>query len=407
MQSQVLLAIDECDLVLFLVDGRQGMTPVDEQLLQSLRKVDAPMLLVVNKTDGVGEEQAKAEFYALGMGEPVGISAAHNRGLQALMAAIAERLVELDPAWKAHLEPQVDVSTDENARTASAHGKDAAVAFIGRPNVGKSTLINRLCGKERVVAFDQPGTTRDAIAVPFSRGGRDYTLIDTAGIRRRGKVNETAEKFSVVKALAAIEEANVCVYLLDAEDSVTEQDLQLMGYIIDKGRALIPAINKWDAVSGEARDQIRLDLERRVGFLDFTRLHFISAKQGSGVDGLFRSIDRAHQSAFINLNTPDLTRLLEEALSRHQPPMINGRRIKLRYAHQGGVNPPVIVIHGNQTKKLPGDYQRYLVNFFQRELRLFGTPLKLVLKQSENPFKKTSRKRGDNARKKKQSSSKR
>ncbi len=402
MLSQVAQAIGECDLVLFLVDGRQGLTPVDERIAVSLRKIDVPVLLVVNKTDGVGDDQAKADFYALGMDEPVGISAAHNRGLQGLMSAALARLVAVDTRWKSLQQTQtslvdggtVDQPDDAKSGTeipvksrGSLAKKTAAVAFIGRPNVGKSTLVNRLCGEDRVVAFDQPGTTRDAIAVPFRRGDRDYTLIDTAGIRRRGKVNETAEKFSVVKALSAIEEANVCVYLLDARDSVTEQDLQLMGYIIDKGRALIVAVNKWDAVSTDEREQIREDLERRVGFLDFTKLHFISARQGSGVNDLFRSIDRAFISAFVNLATPELTDLLQEALLRHQPPMMNGRRIKLRYAHQGGVNPPIIVIHGNQTEKLPRDYQRYLVNFFRKELRLFGTPLKLVMKQSANPYK--------------------
>lgn len=401
MLSQVAQAIGESDLVLFLVDGRSGLTPVDERIAVSLRKIAVPVLLVVNKTDGVGDDQAKADFYALGMDEPVGISAAHNRGLQGLMAAVVSKLVALDPRWQvlqqadnssedrpgAEDDESLAAGTDVPGKSrGSPARKTAAVAFIGRPNVGKSTLVNRLCGEDRVVAFDQPGTTRDAIAVPFRRGERDYTLIDTAGIRRRGKVNETAEKFSVVKALSAIEEANVCVYLLDARDSVTEQDLQLMGYIIDKGRALVVAVNKWDAVSADERDQIRQDLERRVGFLEFTRLHFISARQGSGVNDLFRSIDRAFISAFINLSTPELTDLLEEATLRHQPPMMNSRRIKLRYAHQGGVNPPIIVIHGNQTEKLPGDYQRYLVNFFRKELRLFGTPLKLVMKQSANPY---------------------
>lgn len=431
MLSQVAQAIGESDLVLFLVDGRNGLTPVDERIAVSLRKTEVPVLLIVNKIDGVGEDQAKSEFYSLGMDEPVGISAAHNRGLQGLMSAVRNRLIDIDPRWQALVpaatatasgkrgkkaadaadytagldaeslsefvppmdESEAQISQDpfsagntaEKSRGSLALGK-AAVAFIGRPNVGKSTLVNRLCGEDRVVAFDQPGTTRDAIAVPFKRGGRDYTLIDTAGIRRRGKVNETAEKFSVVKALAAIEEANVCIYLLDARDSVTEQDLQLMGYIIDKGRALIVGINKWDAVSADERDQVKLDLERRVGFLEFTRLHFISALQGSGVNDLFRSIDRAFESAFINMSTPELNELLKEAITRHQPPMKNGRRIKLRHAHQGGVNPPIIVIHGNQTDKLPGDYRRFLVNFFQKELRLFGTPLKLVMKQSANPF---------------------
>jgi len=401
MFVQTRQAIRESDLVLFLVDGRSGITAADEQLAARLRKLEVPVLLVVNKIDGVGEDLATAEFFTLAFGDPVPISASHSRGLQRMLSAAEQLLGESGIQLEKPLEPfkrfgarsakpsaqlpdrsstgesstEEPVVVESSPEEAAIDKSDteprlAEIAFIGRPNVGKSTLINRLCGEERVIAFDQPGTTRDTIAIPFSRNGRDYRLIDTAGIRRRGKVHEVVEKFSVVKTLGAIEQANVCVYLLDASDGITEQDLQLMGYIIDKGRALVVAINKWDAIDGEGREKLREELPRRVGFLHFTQIHFISALHGSGVNDLFRSINRAFKSARADLATPELTRLLDVATSRHQPPMVNGRRIKLRYAHQGGMNPPVVVVHGNQTGKLPGSYQRYLINFFQKELRL-------------------------------------
>ena len=442
MFVQTRQAIQESDLVLFLVDGRAGITAADEQLAARLRKLEVPVLLVVNKIDGVGEDLATAEFFTLAFGEPMAISASHSRGLQRMLSA-AEQLFEesgiqlqqpLEPFKRSGArsakpsaqlpdQPSGDESShqaenpdesasDETTLDKAARGEVVAeqrlaeIAFIGRPNVGKSTLINRLCGEERVIAFDQPGTTRDTIAIPFTRNGREYRLIDTAGIRRRGKVHEVVEKFSVVKTLGAIEQANVCVYLLDANDGITEQDLQLMGYIIDKGRALVVAINKWDAIDGEGREKLREELPRRVGFLHFTHIHFISALHGSGVNDLFRSINKAFKSARADLATPELTRLLDVATSKHQPPMVNGRRIKLRYAHQGGMNPPVVVVHGNQTGKLPGSYQRYLINFFQKELRLFGTPLQLRLKQSDNPFESKGRNKSTRANSNKKSDGK-
>lgn len=380
MASQTELAVAEADVVIFMVDGREGLTPTDAEIARHLRKLSVSVLLVVNKVDGIGDEQARMEFFSLGLGEPMSIAATHNRGMLSMLEEVESRL----PAGA------IAAAPDES--------RGIRIAFVGRPNVGKSTLINRLVGEERVIAFDQPGTTRDSIAVPFSRSGRDYHLIDTAGVRRRGKVSEAVEKFSIIKTLQAVDDSNVCVMLIDAEDSVTEQDLHLMGYIIDKGRALIVAVNKWDSLDSEQRDDVKKDLERRVEFLRFTRIHFISALKGSGVGDLFKSINRAYASAFLDLGTPALTRMLEYAVEQHQPPLVQGRRIKLRYAHQGGKNPPVIVIHGNQAVKVPSDYRRYLTNFYQKELKLFGTPLRVEFRQGNNPFagKKPVRVRRDN-----------
>jgi len=374
MVQQTELAITEADAVIFLVDGRAGLTPADQEIAAQLRRASTKVLLVVNKIDGIGEEQARMEFFALGLGEPVSIAAAHNRGIVSMVEALQPLLPEGDDA-----EGQSD--------------QDIRIAFVGRPNVGKSTLINRLVGEERVIAFDKPGTTRDSIMVPFTRADKDYVLIDTAGVRRRGKINEKVEKFSIVKTLQSIDSSNVCVMMIDARDSVTDQDLHLLGYIINKGRSVVVAINKWDALDAEQRDDVKRDLERRVAFLKFTKLHFISALKGSGVGDLFKSINRAYKSAFQDLSTPRLTRMLEYAVEQHQPPLVNGRRIKLRFAHQGGVNPPIIVVHGKQTDRLPSSYQRYLTNFFLQELHLFGTPLRIELRQGDNPFANSDRRR--------------
>ena len=267
------------------------------------------------------------------------------------------------------------------------------LAVVGRPNVGKSTLINRILGEERVVAFDLPGTTRDSIEVPFEKDDQRYTLIDTAGVRRRGKISETVEKFSVIKTLQAIDECNVCVLLLDATERITDQDLNLLGYVIDKGRALIVAVNKWDGLEVEQREQIKTDISRRLDFLSFTNIEFISALHGTGVGNLFKLANRAYDSAMIDMATPRLTRMLEYAVEQHQPPLVRGRRIKMRYAHQGGSNPPVIVVHGNQIDRVPADYKRYLSNFFQRELKLFGTPVRIDFKGSDNPYSHIRNKR--------------
>ncbi len=417
MADQTLQAVVEADLVVFLVDGRDGSTSIDEDIADVLRRMAKPVLLCVNKTDGIGEDQAQLDFYALGFEHMASVAAAHNRGLGTLMttaasllnvevadesirksrkerrkqAEEAEALKALEEAEKTN--QALDGSDADDAGADPFVERDVAsgelrIAFVGRPNVGKSTLINRLVGDERVIAYDQPGTTRDSVHVPFSRGGKEYTLVDTAGVRRRGKVSETIEKFSIIKTLQAIDDSNVCVMLLDAQDGVTEQDLHLLGHIIEKGRALVVAVNKWDSLTTEERDNVKSALERRVEFLKFTRIHFISALKGSGVNDLFKSVNRAYASAFSKFQTPRLTRLLEVAVQQHQPPLKSGRRIKLRYAHQGGMNPPVIVVHGTQASKTPVAYQRYLVNQYMKALHLFGTPLRLELRDGENPFAK-------------------
>jgi GTP-binding protein len=326
----------------------------------------------VNKIDGIGEDQASAEFFALGLGEPICIAASHSRGLSRMLEELQERYGFS--------------SEEDGAENPRPDDGRIRVGIIGRPNVGKSTLINRLTGEARVVAFDQPGTTRDTVEIPFRRGKRDYTLIDTAGVRRRGKVTDVVEKFSVIKTLKAIEESHVCVLMIDATEGVTDQDLSLTGYAMEKGRAIVVAVNKWDDLESGEREHVRAELERRTAFLSFTKTHYISALQGSGVDQLFRSIARAYDSATLNMSTPVLTRMLEHAVQVHQPPMIHGRRIRLRYAHQGGSNPPIVVIHGNQVDRIPGAYKRYLMNFFQNELGLFGTPIRINFAGKENPF---------------------
>ncbi len=370
MAEQTFQAIDEADIVFFMVDGRAGLTVIDEEIAARLRRISKKVCLVINKIDGVGEDQASVEFFSLGLGNPQCIAAAHNRGLGVLLDHVVNML---------KLQDKEDGLIDESDNR-------VRVGIIGRPNVGKSTLINRLIGENRVVSFDKPGTTRDVIAVPFQRGRRSYTLVDTAGVRRRGKISEIIEKFSVIKTLQAIENCNVCLLMLSATESIADQDLNLIGYTIDKGRALVVVINKWDDIDHTKREQLKLEIKRRMGFLTFTRIHFISALQGSGVEQLFSSINKAYDSALADLSTPVLTRMLEHAVSAHQPPMVHGRRIKLRYAHQGGVNPPIIVIHGNQVERVPKSYKKYLINFFQKELNLFGTPVRVQFSTKQNPF---------------------
>ena len=421
MADQTLLAVREADVVVFLVDGREGLVPTDHDIAALLRREARRTVLCVNKIDGIGEDRAQLEFHELGFERTVPTAASHNRGVRHLVDVIADLLgvpenereeepgrrkrrrgnrsddVEAGDAGSASADGPSPSAADPDAASpgavedgkrgvASEASRAVRIAFVGRPNVGKSTLINRLVGEERLVAYDKPGTTRDAVQVPFTRAGRDYTLVDTAGVRRRGKVNEKVEIFSVIKTLQAIDRSQVCVMLVDAEEGVTDQDLSLLGYIIDKGRALVVAINKWDSIDAERREALRENLERRVEFLRFTRIHFISALHGSGVGDVFKSINKAHASAFIDLSTPRLTRLLEAVVATHPPPMAGGRRIKLRYAHQGGQNPPIIVVHGNQAEKVPANYRRYLVNHFTKVLRLFGTPLRIEFRQGENPF---------------------
>jgi GTP-binding protein len=376
MARQTRLAMEEADEILFLVDARDGLTSGDRLIADLVRKSGKSCQVVVNKTDGFNPDQARADFFALGFERVSLIAAAHRKGTGVLIDELLGAFPEV-----------------ESERETIEEGPQVAV--IGRPNVGKSTLINRLAGTDRVVAFDQPGTTRDTISVPFERHGKPYTLIDTAGVRRRGKVQQAIEKFSVIKALEAIEKAHVVIVVIDARDGLTDQDLTLLGYVIASGRALVIAVNKCDGLDGDQREQNRSDLRRRLPFVSFAEQHFISARHGTGVGEMMASVDQAYASAFKDFNTRFLTDLLEEAVFKHNPPLHHGRRVKLRYAHQGGRNPPIVVIHGNQTEHLPEAYRRYLSNFFINKLKLKGTPLRIELKSGKNPFapKKSSQKR--------------
>ncbi len=366
MARQTLLALEEADQVLFMVDAQDGLTSGDRVIADLVRKSSKSCSVVINKVDGINPDQAQADFYSLGFGQLQVISAAHRKGINSLLATVLQPYEENQSEIVEHTGP--------------------SIAVIGRPNVGKSTLINRLAGEERVVAFDQPGTTRDTITVPFERRGKQYNLIDTAGVRKRGKVHEVIEKFSVIKALEAIEKAHVVILLIDARDGLTDQDLTLLGYALNSGRALVIAMNKWDGLEPEQREINRKTLKRRLVFASFAAQHNISALHGTGVGELMVSVDRAYASAFRDFNTRYLTDLLEEAVFKHNPPMHNRRRIKLRYAHQGGRNPPVIVIHGNKTEHLPDAYKRYLISFFIERLKLKGTPVRIELKSGKNPY---------------------
>ncbi|MGD2112220.1 MAG: ribosome biogenesis GTPase Der [Gammaproteobacteria bacterium] len=370
MARQAWQAVNEADLVFFLVDARDGLTALDETLAAALRRTGKACFLVVNKTDGLDVPAVLAEFHALGLGEPVPIAASHGRGVGALM----ERALDgLPPAAAA-------------AGEAGAADDSIRVAVVGRPNAGKSTLINRMLGEERVLVFDMPGTTRDSIFIPLQRDDVKYTLIDTAGVRRRARVQEVVEKFSVIKTLQAIDVAHVVILLLDAQRQISDQDASLAGYITEKGRALIVAVNKWDGLDAHDRDRIRGQLDRRLPFLGFATRTFISAKHGTGVGELFPQIREAHAAAMRELSTPELTRILARAVQEHPPPLVRGRRIKLRYAHQGGRNPPVIVIHGNQTAAVPATYRRYLVNTFRTAMQLTATPVRIEFRTGANPY---------------------
>jgi GTP-binding protein len=367
MARQSLQAVDEADVVLFLVDGREGLTPADEAIGRELRKRGKRLTLVVNKSEGRTRDAVATEFHALGLGEPAAISAAHGDAVDALIEAALEPFPVQEPG------PERDPGR-------------VRIAVVGRPNVGKSTLVNALLGEERVIAFDQPGTTRDSIHIDFERGERRYTLIDTAGLRRRGKVEETAEKFSVIKTLQSIEDAHVAILVLDARQDIVDQDAHIAGFILDAGRALVVAVNKWDGTDEAARTQIKRDLERKLSFLDFARTHFISALTGHGLGALLQSVDQAYAAAMTKMPTPKLTRALIEATSRQPPPRAGLFRPKLRYAHQGGSNPPIIVIHGTQLNSLPDTYRRYLSRCFAETFKLQGTPLRLQFKVTENPY---------------------
>ncbi|WP_106475871.1 ribosome biogenesis GTPase Der [Phytohalomonas tamaricis] len=370
MAEQSLLAIDEADIVLFMVDGRAGLMPADEAIANHLRVNQKKTWLVVNKTDGIQEDIAMGDFWSLGIGEPYPIAASHGRNVTQLIDLVLEPFPEVGDG---ELHPELDE-------------RGIRIGVIGRPNVGKSTLVNRLLGEERVVVFDEAGTTRDAIEIPFERRGQSYVLIDTAGVRRRKNVSLVAEKFSIIKTLDAIKECNVAIMVLDARTGLVEQDLHLLDYVLTTGRALVLAVNKWDGLESEAKEKIRAEIKRRLGFADYADLHFISALHGTAVGDLYPSIDKAFKSATSHWSTNRLTTILQDAVTEHQPPMVHGRRIKLRMAHQGGSNPPIIVVHGNQTNSLPEAYKRYLINTFRKVLKVRGTPIRFEFRSGSNPY---------------------
>ena len=367
MARQARQAVDEADAVLFVVDTRTGLTAQDREVASELRRSGRKVWLVVNKAEGMVHAAAAAEFHALGMGEPLAISAEHGEHVSDLMDLVLAGFPE----------------PEREPEDADKHPK---IAIVGRPNVGKSTLVNALLGEERVVVFDQPGTTRDSIYIEFERAGKRYTLIDTAGMRKRGQVDEAAEKFSVIKTLQSIADANVVILVLDARQEIAEQDAHIAGFILDAGRALVVAVNKWEGLGEAQRDQVKRDGARKLGFLNFARFHFISALQGQGVGAVLRSADAAYAAAMSRLPTPRLTRMLQIAVQQQQPPRSGMVRPKLRYAHQGGHNPPRIIIHGSALDRISDTYRRYLERFFRDAFKLTGTPLKVEFKTGRNPF---------------------
>lgn len=370
MASQVKTAIEDADAVLFLVDGRQGLIPADEVIAQYIRQFDKPVQVLVNKSEGADVSVIGTEFFRLGLGDPFAISSAHGDNVTQAMDYILDRLPQ------ASEDDEIDLDDHPGVR----------VAVIGRPNVGKSTLINRMIGEDRVVAFDMPGTTRDSIFVPFDRNGKEYTLIDTAGVRRRKNIKESIEKFSIVKAIEAMEDSHVVILLIEGSEGLTDQDLTLLGLAIESGRGLIIAVNKWDNLSKDQRDWVKNELKFRLQFADYAKQHIISALHGTGVGDLFKTINAVHLAAFKRVSTSDLNRVMEQAVLEHQPPLISGRRVKLRYAHLGGLNPPRIIIHGNQVNKLPTAYTKYLIGVFRKAFKWVGTPVTIEYKITENPF---------------------
>ena len=370
MAGQTVRALEEADAAIVMVDAREGLTAADEHVADLARRHAKRVWLAVNKAEGLDAAVASSEFHSLGIGAPHAVSAAHGDHVSALIEAVLD---------------EFEVEADEPEQ--EADDEELRIAVIGRPNVGKSTLVNRLLGEERLVVFDQPGTTRDSVAVPFERNDRKYVLIDTAGIRRRARVHEAIEKFSVIKALQAIEQAQVVIAVLDAHEGITEQDVSLLGLVLERGRALVVVTNKWDGLSAAERKHVRDELDRRLPFLDFAERITISALHGTAVGDLLPAVERACKAAMSDLSTTELTRELESAVTAHPPPLVRGRRIRLRYAHQGGRNPPVIVIHGNQTERVPEAYRRYLINRFRKAFKLRGTPVRLSFKTSENPYK--------------------
>lgn len=365
MATQSYTAIHEADIIVFVVDARAGIVGSDETIAKQLHTLGKHVFLVANKIDGVHEASIN-EFFALGFGEPFPTTASHGRGITNLLESLTANMPT----------NAEEITTPDGLK----------LAIIGRPNVGKSTLVNRLLGEERVVVFDMPGTTRDSIYIPFERAGKNYVLIDTAGVRRRGRIDEKVEKFSVIKTLQAIKDANVVVLVIDAQEGITDQDLHILGYALEAGRAIVIAINKWDNLSQDKKNWVKIEMDRRFNFIPYVKFHFISALHGTNVGNLYPSIHRAYESAMFDISTSRLTQILQDAVTAHQPPMVSGRRIKLRFAHLGGHNPPVIVIHGNQTNQVPNSYRRYLENEFRKVFKLEGTPIKVEFKQNANPY---------------------
>ena len=369
MAEQSMLAIQEADAVMLIVDSRVGLTPLDSHLAEYLREKECVVYLVANKIDGVNPDIASEEFFELGLKNIYPTTATHGRGVKNLMESVLESFPESN-------------QKDDDVR----QEKGIKIAIVGRPNVGKSTLVNRILGEDRVIVFDEPGTTRDSVYIEYQREDTKYTLIDTAGIRKRKNVSLTVEKFSIVKTLQSIDDANVVVFLVDAQEGLVDQDMHLMGTIVDAGRALVIAINKWDGLNDYSKDRVKVQLDRRLHFVKFADLHYISALHGTGVGNLYKSIESSYASAIDKLSTNKLTLILQDAVIHHQPPLVRGRRIKLRYAHAGGKNPPIIVIHGNQLDEIPSHYSRYLEKTFCRALDLHGTPVKIEYRSSENPY---------------------
>jgi len=398
MAGQSLMAIEEADIVLFMVDARAGLMPADHGIAQHLRSREKATFLVANKSDGVDTNIATADFYSLGLGEVYAIAASHGRGVAQLIEHVLVPFVEApeeerelseeeaNAAYWAEQEANDEQIPEDEEDDFDPRTLPIKLAIVGRPNVGKSTLTNRILGEERVVVYDMPGTTRDSIYIPMVRDEREYVLIDTAGVRKRGKVTETVEKFSVIKTLKAIEDANVVLLVIDARDGISDQDLSLLGFILNSGRSLVIAVNKWDGMNEEDRTHVKDMLELRLGFVDFARVHFISALHGSGVGNLFESVQEAYDCATRRVGTSMLTRIMQMAADDHQPPLVRGRRVKLKYAHAGGYNPPIVVIHGNQVTDLADSYKRYLMNYFRRSLEVMGTPIRIQFKEGENPY---------------------
>lgn len=373
MAKQTRQAVAEADVVMFIVDGRQGLTPHDKTITDFLRKSGRKVMLVVNKAEGMKYTTVTADFYELGLGDPYVISSAHGDGVPDLVEEALDQIAVAQPSDEEVLEERV---------------RNIRIAIVGRPNVGKSTMVNTLLGEERVIAFDMPGTTRDSIEIPFERDGRHYSLIDTAGIRRKGKVFEAIEKFSVVKTLQSISEANVVLLLLDAQQDISEQDAHIAGFVLEAGRALVIGVNKWDGLTTDQRDDIKREIDRKLSFLSFAKTHYISALKASGLVPMMKSIDSAYAAAMAKLPTPQLTRALQEAVDHQQPRRKGSTRPKLRYAHQGGQNPPIIVVHGNSLDGIDANYKRYLEKHFRECFSLVGTPLRIELRSGKNPYSK-------------------